>query len=434
MPRGSASVADEAPRAPTVFLSYASEDREAARRIGAALPDYGLEVWYDESELGGGDAWDQKIRRQIRECDYFMALVSSQTEARREGYFRREWRLAAERTLDMADDHPFLLPVAIDDTDAAGARVPEKFQSVQWLRAPNGNPTLALETLCRRLATGRSAPAAPRTSIHPGGSLGSAVGETSALSQPSQPSAPTKPSKPGKSLAPFAATSFPVHDPEQSVRFGFEVLGWLFNNGYQLFIRLPRWIRYGVIVYAVVAIISRDNSSRDVDHDLSPETQKKLNAVASQYQKDPSVNLAKLGALVAQQFGDSAQGNGSSVLALPFAGPSGDAAAAKLADSAFAQTYTRISIARHAQLIPGDSAATSCALDGLLTQGRAKHAQYVLCGSVDAGGSAQALSVALAGIKRGKLLWSNQYPVAGADPAKIAVDVAEHVPESEDDD
>ena len=85
---------------PTVFLSYASEDRPAARRIGEALPAFGLEIWYDESELGGGDAWDQKIRKQIRDCDYFMALVSAQTEARHEGYFRREWRLAVERTLD----------------------------------------------------------------------------------------------------------------------------------------------------------------------------------------------------------------------------------------------------------------------------------------------------------------------------------------------
>jgi hypothetical protein len=99
---------------PTVFLSYASEDREAARLIGDALPAHGIEVWFDESELGGGDAWDQKIRRQIRECDYFMALVSAQTEARHEGYFRREWRLAIERSLDIADDHLFLLPVVID--------------------------------------------------------------------------------------------------------------------------------------------------------------------------------------------------------------------------------------------------------------------------------------------------------------------------------
>src|SRR6201993_2073384 len=109
----------------SVFLSYASEDRLAAQLIRDALPNYGLAVWYDENSLTGGDAWDQKIRRQIRECDFFMPIISARTEARPEGYFRREWRLAVERMLDMADDHLFLLPVAIDATDETRARVPE---------------------------------------------------------------------------------------------------------------------------------------------------------------------------------------------------------------------------------------------------------------------------------------------------------------------
>ena len=150
------SEADEssASARPTVFLSYASADREAARALKDALPTFGLEVWYDESELGGGEAWDQKIRKQIRECDYFMPLISAQTEARAEGYFRREWRLAVERTLDMADDHAFLLPVVLDETRQSGARVPEKFLSIQWVRAPGGQATPALEALCRRLVSG----------------------------------------------------------------------------------------------------------------------------------------------------------------------------------------------------------------------------------------------------------------------------------------
>src|ERR1700726_1139901 len=139
--------ADSQPPRPSVFLSYASEDRQAARLLRDALPGFGLEVWYDESELGGGELWDQKIRKQIRECDYFMPLISAQTEARREGYFRREWRLAVERTLDMADDHPFLLPVVIDATSQSGARVPEKFLSIQWVRAPGGQANAALQSL-----------------------------------------------------------------------------------------------------------------------------------------------------------------------------------------------------------------------------------------------------------------------------------------------
>src|ERR1700733_5571149 len=161
--------ADSHPPRPTVFISYASEDREVARILKDALPAYGLEVWHDESELGGGEAWDQKIRRQIRECDYFMPLVSAQTEARHEGYFRREWRLAVEGALDLADDYLFFLPLLLDDTNQAGARVPEKFLAGHWLKVPGGRPTRSLESLCRRIASGAIVPPAPRASIHPGG-------------------------------------------------------------------------------------------------------------------------------------------------------------------------------------------------------------------------------------------------------------------------
>jgi hypothetical protein len=42
-----------------------------------------------------------------------------------EGYFRREWKLAIARTLDMADEKPFLVPVVIDETSDQSATVPE---------------------------------------------------------------------------------------------------------------------------------------------------------------------------------------------------------------------------------------------------------------------------------------------------------------------
>src|SRR5512146_2946446 len=117
-----------------VFLSYASQDADAARRICEALRAAGVEVWFDQSELRGGDAWDQKIRRQIKECALFLPVISVNTQARPEGYFRREWRLGVERMHDLADDHPFLVPVVIDDTPDAGARVPERFRERQWTR------------------------------------------------------------------------------------------------------------------------------------------------------------------------------------------------------------------------------------------------------------------------------------------------------------
>jgi len=119
----------------TVFLSYASQDEEAARRICQALRAAGADVWFDQNELGGGDAWDAKIRRQIKECALFVPMISANTQARAEGYFRREWKLAVERTHDMADHVAFLLPVVLDGTTDREAHVPEKFREVQWTRA-----------------------------------------------------------------------------------------------------------------------------------------------------------------------------------------------------------------------------------------------------------------------------------------------------------
>jgi TolB-like protein/Tfp pilus assembly protein PilF len=115
-----------------VFLSYASEDAAPAQRLCATLRAAGIEVWFDQSELRGGDAWDQKIRREIQDCALFMPVISANTQGRLEGYFRREWKLAAARTHDMADDKPFLVPVVIDGTKGQDARVPEQFRSVQW--------------------------------------------------------------------------------------------------------------------------------------------------------------------------------------------------------------------------------------------------------------------------------------------------------------
>jgi TolB-like protein len=128
-----------------VFLSYASEDAEAAGRICDALRTAGVEVWFDRSDIHGGDAWDRKIRQQIKDCALFIAVVSANSQARLEGYFRREWWLAAERTHEMADGRHFLFPVVIDETGEADAHVPEAFRAVQWTRLNAGavNPAFA---------------------------------------------------------------------------------------------------------------------------------------------------------------------------------------------------------------------------------------------------------------------------------------------------
>ena len=146
-----------------VFLSYAREDTEAAKRIAEALRGFGVEVWFDQAELHGGDAWDAKIRRQIRECALFVPLVSQQTEERAEGYFRREWKIAIDRTQDMGSSRAFIVPVVIDGTKETGADVPEEFMRYQWTRLSGGAPTPEFVALVKRLLEAPRKPTAQKT-------------------------------------------------------------------------------------------------------------------------------------------------------------------------------------------------------------------------------------------------------------------------------
>ena len=144
----------------TVFLSYASEDAPAAQRIGEVLRSAGITVWFDQSELRGGDAWDHKIRREIHECGLFIPIISENTEARPEGYFRLEWDLADQRSHMIGRSKAFIVPVCIDRVAERGADVPDSFLKAQWVRLPAGeaSPSFAARIAALLASEGASRP------------------------------------------------------------------------------------------------------------------------------------------------------------------------------------------------------------------------------------------------------------------------------------
>jgi hypothetical protein len=257
---------------PSIFLSYASEDRAAARALRETLVQAGLEVWLDEEELAGGDAWDAKIRQQIRTCNYFMPIVSATTEARREGYFRREWRFAVERTLDLADDVMFLVPVVVDDTPEQGARVPEKFLSVQWLRCPGGHETPTLRTVAARLVSEHRdahTPVPPR--VFPTSSSQPPIGSRPPLSREEERQA-RRQARQGRPPPPFP--DFPAFPAEgHRARFFYDLILWAGHLIVALWCRLPKWLRLVatvVIVFKVIGFIFDRAPSSKPPHDDAP--------------------------------------------------------------------------------------------------------------------------------------------------------------------
>ena len=154
-----------------VFLSYASQDAGAAQRICDALRGAGIEVWFDQSELRGGEAWDQTIRRQIRTCALFVALISRHTHERREGYFRLEWKLAVDRSNLISPTQAFLLPVVIDDTREDDEEVPDAIRDVHWTRLPSGETTAAFVDRILHLLSGEPPSRAPAAQSGAGGAV-----------------------------------------------------------------------------------------------------------------------------------------------------------------------------------------------------------------------------------------------------------------------
>ncbi len=157
-----------------VFLSYASQDAEAAEKICETLRAAGIEVWFDQSALRGGDVWDQTIRKQIKSCVLFIPVISRHTHERDEGYFRLEWKLAVDRSHLMTTNKAFLLPVAIDDTREDDENVPERFKEIHWTRLPGGETSPAFVERVRRLVSPEPSHG-PTTTVSPAGPVSPAT-------------------------------------------------------------------------------------------------------------------------------------------------------------------------------------------------------------------------------------------------------------------
>jgi hypothetical protein len=430
---------------PSVFISYASEDRAAARTVRDALSASGLEVWYDESELGGGDAWDQKIRRQIRDCDYFMPMISAATEARKEGYFRREWRLAAERTLDMADDVMFLLPVVIDGTGELGARVPDKFLAVQWLRLPAGRSTPALAALCRRLLAGEhTAPPRPAASF-----------TRPPLRTPASGAPPPPPLQPPPAPAPAAAPReeadhnpppmppFPPRPEKGSgheIKFIAEILWWVITAAWLLLKRAPKWIRVLLSLWFVFFVFSRCDRSpsseprppREKKSARAAQVDEAFKTAVEHAKANPDLTgaeLAKLGSSFARHLAaglKDAKSPPRQLIVVPFSRGLTDPAAAQFAETLFASTFGHLALARSSAI--GLSPATPAAFtdDALLEHARKFSSPHLLAARLMTVAPFE-LELLLVRSADGTHLWTGTYPLDPGTTASVARQISAEV-------
>jgi hypothetical protein len=129
--------------APSLFVSYASEDREAARCLVDGLKAEGFDVWFDRERLLGGEVFQPDINKAIDKCSLFIPLISDHTRAFNRS-FHKEWNAALERMDKYPRGVSFVLPVIIDDSsvdlkDHDG--VDERWTKLTTMVAPQGAVT-----------------------------------------------------------------------------------------------------------------------------------------------------------------------------------------------------------------------------------------------------------------------------------------------------
>jgi hypothetical protein len=140
-------------REEAVFVSYAREDIAAVRKLYNGLTAVGIKAWFDCDRLEGGDEYESKIKRSIKRCAAFLPIISRHTEDSHPRFFKREWNIAAEHSYDYLPDDPFIIPVAVDDSSAATAHVPDRFLTKHWTRLPNGEVTEQFVMQLRKILT-----------------------------------------------------------------------------------------------------------------------------------------------------------------------------------------------------------------------------------------------------------------------------------------
>lgn len=129
-----------------VFLSYASEDLPAARRLHDALRQAGMDVWFDKAPgtLPPGVPWESMVQTGIERCAVFVPLLSRRAQQDTESYFRKEWDLAIERSKGIDEETtPFILPVVLAENppDRHEPGIRKEFWQHQCWDLPEGRPT-----------------------------------------------------------------------------------------------------------------------------------------------------------------------------------------------------------------------------------------------------------------------------------------------------
>lgn len=114
-----------------VFISHASEDNAAAKRLAKRLQEDGFDPWLDLDRLLPGQDWNFEIEKALRASDAILLCFSAVSVAK-EGYIQREYKRAMKYQEEKPEGTIFVIPVRLDKCD-----MPHFISEIQWVDYPD---------------------------------------------------------------------------------------------------------------------------------------------------------------------------------------------------------------------------------------------------------------------------------------------------------
>jgi formylglycine-generating enzyme required for sulfatase activity len=110
-----------------VFLCHASTDKPKVRELYRYLKKRGIQPWFDEEDLVGGQDWQVEIPKALATSDAIIICLTKNS-VDKEGYIQKEIKYALDKALEMPEGRIFLIPVKFEECE-----VPFTLSRYQWV-------------------------------------------------------------------------------------------------------------------------------------------------------------------------------------------------------------------------------------------------------------------------------------------------------------
>ena len=119
---------------PKVFISYVREYLNEIKRLVKVLEENGIDVRIDLN-IKPGVRWRNYIRKEIKQCDYFLAFFSEAYSLKSKTYMNEEIILAIEQLRLRSIEDGWFIPVKITKCELPDREIGcgETLNSVQWI-------------------------------------------------------------------------------------------------------------------------------------------------------------------------------------------------------------------------------------------------------------------------------------------------------------